>query len=265
MGFGRCGGGSGGEALDPVILALDDQVVRRSDFNRHLEVLKARGLEAGDASVRRSVLDAFLEERVLVLEAQKRGLLKPGSSGEAGEAAAQRLLGEAARTAAGVGDEEVAAYYAAHQAELSVPETIVLRQILVTTQNEARDVRRRLAKEPKSFELLAQTRSRSPEASQGGLMGRFSRGQLPPELEQAAFALAAFSTSDPVKTALGYHVLRVDARELARDRSLDECRSEIRVLIQRQKADEAQRQLVRGLLAKAKVNYEAAQAVPDAR
>lgn len=260
-----CRGGAPSAPPDPVILALGDQVVRRSDFERHLEALKGRGLEAGDASVRRAVLDAFLEERVLVLEAQNRGLLKPGGSSEEGEAAAQQLLAEAAGNAPGVGDDEIATYYAAHQAELRVPETIVLRQILVPTENEARDVRRRLAKEPKSFEMLAQTRSHAPEASQGGLMGRFARGQLPADLEPAAFALAAASASDPVKTALGYHVLRVDSREAARDRTLDECRNEIRALIQRQKADEAARQLVRGLLAKAKVNYEAAQVVADAR
>jgi peptidyl-prolyl cis-trans isomerase C len=257
--------GDSARAVDPVILALGEQVVRRSDFERHLQALKARGLDGDDAAVRKAVLDAFLEERVLVLEAQSRGLLKPGSSGEAGEAAAQQLLAEAAGSAAGASDEEIAGYYAAHQSELGVPDTIVLRQILVPTENEARDVRRRLAKEPKSFEMLAQTRSRAPEASQGGLMGKFSRGQLPAELEQAAFALAPGTASEPLKTALGYHVLRVDAREAARDRTLDECRSEIRVLIQRQKADEAARQLVRGLLARAKVNYEAAHAVPDAR
>lgn len=259
-----CRGGSE-RALDPVILSLGEQVVRKSEFDRHLETLKGRGLEAGDASVRRAVLDAFLEERVLVLEAQNRGLLAPGSAGEQAEAAAQQLLTEAARNAAAVSDEEIAGYYDAHQAELRVPETLVLRQILVPTENEARDVRRRLSKEPKSFEMLAQTRSRAPEASQGGLMGSFARGQLPPDLEQAAFALTPGTPSEPVKSPLGYHVLRVDAREPARDRTLDECRSEIRVLLQRQKADEAARQFVRGLLARAKVNYEAAQAVPDAR
>lgn len=260
--LGGCRGGLSSAPPDPVILALGDQVVRRSDFERHLATLAGRGLEASDASVRRAVLDTFLEERVLVLDARSRGLLKPGSSVEADEAAAQQLLAEAAREAPGVDDEEIAAYYAAHQAELGVPETIALRQILVPTENEARDVRRRLSKEPKSFEMLAQTRSRAPEASQGGLMGKFSRGQLPADLEPAAFALAAGSTSEPVKTPLGYHVLRVDARGAARDRALVECRSEIRVLLQRRKADEAARQLVRSLLAKAKVNYEAAQAAP---
>ena len=57
---------------------------------------------------------------------------------------------------------------------------MTLRQILVPTETEARDVRRRLQKDPKSFEALARARSKAPEAAAGGLMGTFSRGQLPP-------------------------------------------------------------------------------------
>ena len=70
--------------------------------------------------------------------------------------------------------------------------------------------------------MLAQTVSRGPEASAGGLMGTFARGQLPPELEAAAFALEAGATSDVVQTPLGYHVLRLDSRQPARPSSLEE-------------------------------------------
>lgn len=248
------------DPADPVILALGEGSVRRSDFERHLASLAAQGLDASDPAVRRSVLDSFLEERVLVLEARSRGLLKPGASPEAEQPAAQQLLSEAARAV--VNDAEIAAYYAAHSAELAQPETVALRQILVPTENEARDVRRRLSKEAKSFEMLAQTRSRAPEASAGGLMGSFTRGQLPPELEAAAFALSPQGVSDPVKTPLGYHVLRADARAPARERSLEECREEIRRVLLQGKSADASREAVKTLLERAKVNYEAAQSRP---
>lgn len=244
---------------DPVILALGDGQLRRSDFDRHVASLVTQGLDASDPQVRRAVLDAYLEERVLVLEARARGLLRPGASGEDEQLAAQQLLAEAAQSGSVVGDEEVAAYYSAHAAELAQPETVTLRQILVPTENEARDVRRRLSKEPKSFDMLAQTRSRAPEASAGGLMGTFSRGQLPAEVEAAAFGLARGAVSDPVKTALGYHVLRVDAHEPPRERSLEECAAEIRRLLVQQRSADASREAVKKLLLRAKVNYEAAQ------
>lgn len=245
---------------DPVILALGDQIVRRSEFEAHVADLRGRGLEqSDDAAVRRNLLDAFVEQRVVVLEARRRGLVASGASAEAEQAAAQVVLSEAAQRAT-VDDAEIAAFYAAHRAELARPEELTLRQILVPTLNEARDVRRRLAKDPRSFEALAQTRSRGPEASAGGLMGTFARGQLPTELEQAAFALDAGRTSEPVTTPLGYHVLRVDARLPGRERSLEECRAEIEHDLLRRKSEAAQAALIRGLLGRAKVNHEAAAA-----
>ncbi len=250
---------AGRRPADPVILVLDDEVVRRSDFERHLAGLRDRGLEHGDdPGVRRNVLDAYLEQRLLVLEARRLGKLERGAPLEQEQAAAQALLAEAASRGT-VSDTEVEAYFAEHRQQFARPEEITLRQILVPTLNEARDLRRRLARDPRSFATLAQTRSHAPEASEGGLMGTFPRGQLPADLEAAGFDLKPGTPSEPVQSPLGYHVLRVDARAPARERGLEECRAEIRHALLRAKAEAAEAALVKGLLARAKVNHEAAQ------
>jgi parvulin-like peptidyl-prolyl isomerase len=70
------------------------------------------------------------------------------------------------------------------------PESVTLRQILVATLNEARDVKRRLGRDAREFDTLARSLSKGPEAAMGGYIGSFERGQLPAELEAAAFALA---------------------------------------------------------------------------
>jgi parvulin-like peptidyl-prolyl isomerase len=90
-------------------------------------------------------------------------------------------------------------------------------------------------------------------------MGTFTLGELPSELEAAAVALPVSGVSDVVLSPLGFHILRVDARQAARERKVEECREEIRALLTRQKSDQATRQFVRDLLARAKVNHEAAQ------
>jgi len=251
-----------GRAADPVILALGEQVVRRSDFERHLKALESRGGSAVDSSVREALLEPFLEERVLVLEARNRGMLKLESSAEEEQRVAQGLLAESTEKGAQVTDAEVDAFYHEHADELQSPETVTLHQILVSTTNEARDVRRRLHRDPKVFEILARTVSRGPEAAAGGLMGTFERGQLPPELEQSAFALAPGGISDVVESPLGFHVLRVDARGPSQKLTLQESRERIRARLQRQKSETAAQEYVRGLMARAKVNHEAAKSRP---
>jgi len=256
--FGLGAGCKAQRDLDPVILSLGDQAVRRSEFERHLAALEQQGGSL-DPQVRAALLDRFLEERVVVLEARSRGLLSPQSGPEQEEAAAGKLLADETRARVDVTGQEVAAYYEAHKNELQSPETVAVRQILVPTLSEARDVRRRLQKDPRSFPALAQTLSRAPEASAGGAMGRFSRGQLPPELERAAFALGEGQVSEPVQSPYGYHVLRVDARQPSRQPTLEESRDEIRSRLRREKSEAKIQQFVAGLLARARVNHEAAQ------
>jgi len=241
---------------DPVILALGDQTVRKSDFDRHVATLESRGGVAVSPEVRRALFDSFLEERVQVLEARTRGLVDPQASPEEERRAVERLLSDVSRVE--VRDDEVARYYEEHAEQFKKPETVTVRQILVATSNEARDVRRRLVKEPRSFEGLARSLSRAPEAPTGGLMGTFSRGQLPPELETAAFALPAGGTSEIVESPFGYHVLRVETREAERGTSLEEAQGFIRQILSRQKSDRKVREFVSDLLARAKVNHAAA-------
>jgi parvulin-like peptidyl-prolyl isomerase len=245
---------------DPVVLALGTDTVHRSEFERHVAALEKSGGSPLAPAVRRALLQPFLEERILVLEARRRGLLAPGASSDDERRAVQRLLASEAMRGIEVTDAEVERYFSSRPEEFRRPETVTVRQILVPTRNEARDVRRRVLKDSTSFDVIARSRSRSPEASTGGMMGVFARGQLPRELDEAAFALAAGETSDVVETPLGFHVLRVEAREPERQLPLEECRARIRDRLLRDKSDQSVRVFVQGLLAQAKVDHAAATA-----
>jgi peptidyl-prolyl cis-trans isomerase C len=246
-----------GPDSDPVLLALGDQTIRKSDFDRHVAVVEARGGTPLTPEVRQALLQPYLEERILVMEARARGLVTAGAGADKENESVRRLLSEAVLSRLSVTDAEVDAYCREHAREFDRPERVRLRQILVRTPNEARDVVRRLKKDPKSFATLAQTRSQGPEASTGGMMGAFARGELPAELEGPAFALAAGQTSDVVQSPLGYHVLRVEERIAAREAGLPECREAARAELLRRKSDQSVREFVRGLMARAKVNHEA--------
>jgi parvulin-like peptidyl-prolyl isomerase len=249
--------GAACESKDPAVLELAGESVRRSDFDRHVAALEARGLGPLPHEVRRGLLESFLEQRALVIEARRRGLLGADASAEQEVEAVARLLASAAPSAR-VSEEEIAAWHASHSAELAAPERVTLRQILVGSLNEARDVNRRLGRDPRTFDTLARTLSKGPEAELGGYMGSYERGQLPPELEAAAFALAEGATSEPVPSPLGYHVLRVESRQAAREIPLEEARERIRNRLVREKREAAERVFVTEVMARAKVKYEAA-------
>ncbi|HVQ43621.1 MAG TPA: peptidylprolyl isomerase [Candidatus Saccharimonadia bacterium] len=59
------------------------------------------------------------------------------------------------------------------------------------------------------FGELAKKNSQASDASSGGDIGFFTKGQLPDELQKAAEALQPGQVSDPVKDQYGYEILKV--------------------------------------------------------
>jgi len=56
-------------------------------------------------------------------------------------------------------------------------------------------------------------------AQQGGDLGWFGRGQMVPSFEDAAFALEPGELSQPISSTFGYHIIRVEDRDPARELS----------------------------------------------
>jgi hypothetical protein len=63
------------------------------------------------------------------------------------------------------------------------------------------------------FAALAQKYSQDGSAANGGDLGLFSKGQLDPDFEAAAFALQPGQTSGIVKTQYGYHIIKVTDKQ----------------------------------------------------
>jgi len=80
--------------------------------------------------------------------------------------------------------------------------------ILVNTEQEAKNIIEQL-NAGKKFEDLAKQCSSCPSGQKGGDLGYFTRGKMVPEFEQAAFAMKKGQVSAPVKTAFGYHIIKV--------------------------------------------------------
>lgn len=81
--------------------------------------------------------------------------------------------------------------------------------ILVETEKQAKELREQILS-GKDFAQLAKEYSMCPSGKRnGGDLGFFSRGQMVPEFDQAAFSLSKGDLSEPVQTDFGWHLIQV--------------------------------------------------------
>jgi peptidyl-prolyl cis-trans isomerase D len=160
------------------------------------------------------------------------------------------------RAAANVTDEAISEYYDQNKAQYDLPARVRAQHILFKTQGktpeETEAIRQKarnvldLAKKGDDFAALARQHSEDSSAASGGDLGTFTRGQMVPQFENAAFGLGVGAISDLVQTEFGFHIIKVNEKEEARSRPLAEIREAIRpILAQRQAeataADQAQK------------------------
>ncbi|MBI4323311.1 MAG: peptidylprolyl isomerase [Candidatus Omnitrophica bacterium] len=71
-----------------------------------------------------------------------------------------------------------------------------------------------------SFEELARTYSEDPHAQDGGRLGWVRHGELLPELDEALFALRDGECSAPIKSPLGFHLVKLlERRSLSEEQA----------------------------------------------
>ena len=108
-----------------------------------------------------------------------------------------------------VTDSELEEYYKANQQMFTNQPTVTAKHILVDTLEKATDIKTEIVN-GKAFEEAAVEHSTCPSNAQGGSLGSFTRGQMVPEFEDAAFGLEIGVVSEPVQTQFGYHLIKIE-------------------------------------------------------
>jgi len=168
-----------------------------------------------------------------------------------------------------VSQDELQSYYNQHRDQYRVAEQAKVSHILIKTplpgpdgkvdekgvaeaQRRAEDLLKQI-KGGTKFEDLARKYSEDPgSAKEGGSLGWIGKGRTVPEFEKAAFSLPKGQVSDLVKSSYGFHIIRVDDRQDAHMKTLEEVKDQIEPILKQQKAQEVAQKQAEDLLQQAK-------------
>lgn len=126
-----------------------------------------------------------------------------------------------------VTDKEVEDYYNVNKENFKDAETVNAKHILVESEEKAKEIALEI-NSGITFEDAAKKYSSCPSKEQGGSLGNFSKGQMVPEFEEAAFALEIGKLSEPVKTQFGYHLIKVEEKSQGSIKSFEEVKNSIK-------------------------------------
>lgn len=221
------------QASDPVVINIGPMKVTKSEYETFINALPPQIQTEAKGPNKRKVAEQYAELRMMAEEARKRKVdqtpaAKVQIAFQLDQMLAQMLFRDLQANVK-VDDAAVQKYYDAHKGEY---EEVKARHILVRFK-DSRVPLREGQKELSDAEALAKAqelkkkldggadfvataKAESDDAgsgAQGGDLGQFGRGQMVPEFDTAVFSQPVGKVGDPVRSAFGYHIIRVDERK----------------------------------------------------
>ena len=149
-----------------------------------------------------------------------------------------------------VSPREIEDYYKNRKSELAEEEKIKIRSITLRKTKEAEEkglsdeaakkkleaIEKRI-RAGESFEALAREFSEDARAKDDGLVGWVKRGEMLPAIDENLFGLKAGAISPLLETSAGYHLFKIEEKNLSQVPPLEEVRERIRDKIFREKAE----------------------------
>lgn len=135
-------------------------------------------------------------------------------------------------------DDQLRRYYDSNKETFRTLERVKARHILIKTMEKPKEEAANLKKKTEDLlkqikggadfaEIAKKNSEDASNASKGGDLGFFAKGQMVPEFEKVAFSMKPGQISDIVTTSFGYHIIQVTDKEEARLKPFEEVKDQI--------------------------------------
>lgn len=220
-----------GEAKN-VMAKVGNWVLTKEDFQERLVALKelVPGYDIKDISQNKLILEELIRQQLLVQDAEGKGLAASKDVIQAVEEFRRTILVRevATKIAEGVSatDQEAQDYYTQNKTEFIAPAQWKLREIVVDTEQQAKDILVDLLKGA-DFAETAKQKSKGKTASAGGDLGLVAAFEFP-QMEKTVGSLAAGDISSVFAGPQGFYIVKLEGKEGGEQKEFEEIKSDIK-------------------------------------
>jgi len=244
-----------------VLMSLGSEKITMDDFQRRIDKIPPYLLAYfQDKEGTKTLVDGLLKEQLLIREARRQKLDKNKElEAKVREIEDQLLVEEMVKELKNkeiaVTEQEAEAYFQKNKESFATADKIKVKHILLKTDKEAKAIMGKLKKGEDFDKLAGEYSIDKTSAAKGGDLGYFSRGDLVPEFEKAAFALEnPGQISNIVKTPFGYHIIQLVDKKQKDQIALADVSEEVKKRVEKEKFDKWMENMKAKF--KVKVNYD---------
>ena len=235
--------------------ALAQQFLTRMIDNRlQIQEAEREKIVIDDAEVDEELMDRIKRMNLKTKEELEVMLKAQGLSMDAAKKRIQdeirrnRIISRKVRLRVSVTEAEVTQYLEVNRPKLETGLAYHARHILILPEGGNTDVSWEAARirtemlrtqllQGADFAELARQHSRDASARDGGDLGTLKRGELAQDIETQILTLSPEAISAPYRSALGYHIFRLESKEGLEGEGLTRVKSQIRDILFREKFD----------------------------
>ena len=237
-----------------VLATVNGKTITDEDLNAVLANLPQyqKNIALKDPNAKKQLVNDLVDQELVVQEATNEKLENTKEFKDAMAQLRKQTLVNALvqkQLAPKVTEASVKDYYNKHKTRYSTDQVHV-QHILLGTEKEAQEVLSEAKRPGTDFQTLAEKRSKDPSAKNTrGDVGFISRNMFDQAFTDAAFSGSAGDIVGPIKTAFGFHVIKVVERKVGKVPELAEVEQQVRFDLQK----ELLREYVSSLRKKAKI------------
>jgi len=164
-----------------------------------------------------------------------------------------------------VSETEIKDFYINNHKDYSLPKQVCARHIFVKIPDNAseeviaekkqktEEIRKKFSDKKNDFATIARRFSEASNRGKGGDLGCFTQNQLPKSFSEKAFELKAKEISEVVRTAEGFHIIKVSRHKGGETPELEEIKDRIEKRVIRSKREGLLNDHIKKLTEKGKV------------
>lgn len=216
--------------MKEVYYIVNGKKITQDEVHDFVHSMGQEGMRYHNEEGFQQIADELLNQELFLLEAKDKGFDKEENYLKEVEFAKEQILKQYAirklLDSVNIDDEKVKEFYESNKDQFSDIYKFAASHILVENQDLANELKEKIDN-GESFEDVATENSTCPSSQRGGDLGEFQSGQMVKEFENALLEMENDEISNPIKTQFGYHIIKLNKKELLKENKFESFKDEL--------------------------------------